>query len=306
MPVAPVRLAQRPRPARRLVLVNPAAGRCDAPGLQRAIRAGLGPGVHIVQTRREVDAMTDAVDAIERFAPDELVVAGGDGTVSAVANAAVRSDRPLGVIPVGTANLLARALHIPTDPVQACEVIARGHTKKIDALDLDGRLSFCHVTFGAWAEIGAHITVDAKRRFRRAAYVWKALRELVSEDTETPFTIFVDGRRIEARASFVMIANVGEVGLGELRWIQDIRPDDGAADVLIVRAASFREYLAVAWAAAGSRREQSPHLTHVRARNSVVVSPRRPVAVRGDGEPLPPIGRRLVVRPGILPVFVPG
>jgi len=63
---------------------------------------------------------------------DLVVVGGGDGTVSEVAKGLLHASIPLGIIPIGTYNNIARSLNLPTDLAQACSVLARGQIKDID------------------------------------------------------------------------------------------------------------------------------------------------------------------------------
>nr|WP_290223907.1 diacylglycerol kinase family protein [Trichocoleus desertorum] len=63
---------------------------------------------------------------------DMVIVGGGDGTVSEVAKGLIRAPIPLGIVPIGTYNNIARSLNIPTDMAQACQVIAQGQIKTID------------------------------------------------------------------------------------------------------------------------------------------------------------------------------
>ncbi|WP_348227942.1 diacylglycerol/lipid kinase family protein [Trichocoleus desertorum] len=63
---------------------------------------------------------------------DMVIVGGGDGTVSEVAKGLIHAPIPLGIVPIGTYNNIARSLNIPTDLAQACQVIAQGQIKSID------------------------------------------------------------------------------------------------------------------------------------------------------------------------------
>ncbi len=87
-----------------------------------------------------------------------LVAAGGDGTICGVAEAAMKTGKTLGVIPLGTFNYFARNLGIPLDPAEATKVILEGETVRASVLDMDGRLILNN------ASIGIHPAVMVKRR----------------------------------------------------------------------------------------------------------------------------------------------
>ncbi|MBY0432027.1 MAG: lipid kinase, partial [Rhodospirillales bacterium] len=73
---------------------------------------------------------------------DLVILAGGDGTLNAAAEGLLRCGRPLGILPMGTANDLARTLGIPTDLAGACDVIAQGRTRTIDLGWVNGKHYF--------------------------------------------------------------------------------------------------------------------------------------------------------------------
>ena len=87
-----------------------------------------------------------------------LVAGGGDGTICTVAKAALKHDKTLGVIPLGTFNYFARNLGIPLEEDAAARIVLEGHTVRAPVLDLDGRLVLNNSSFGI------HPAVLLKRR----------------------------------------------------------------------------------------------------------------------------------------------
>src|SRR5689334_11575407 len=102
--------------ARVFVVLNPMAGSCTAADVRRALDQRLGEQIQtdIYETTGEEDVVA-IVRAELANNPRVVVAAGGDGTISDVAEALIRSDACLGIIPVGTANVFARELGIPLD-----------------------------------------------------------------------------------------------------------------------------------------------------------------------------------------------
>lgn len=121
-------------------------------------------------------AQDDAIDAV--------VVGGGDGTVSAAAASAFKSGKPLGILPAGTMNLFARAIHMPSDLPSALQVIARGDIRKIDIATANGQ-PFVH-QFG----VGVHarlVRIRENMVFRsRTGKMLASLRAIAAAAMDPP------------------------------------------------------------------------------------------------------------------------
>lgn len=109
-----------------------------------------------------------------------MIVGGGDGTMSAVANIVVRRGGVMGVLPLGTGNAFARDLGIPTDLDKAVDVLVSGIRGEVDLGVVDGRHFLNVVTIGLTTTVAETLTVPLKRRFGRFVYgiaLYKALKE---------------------------------------------------------------------------------------------------------------------------------
>jgi diacylglycerol kinase (ATP) len=116
---------------------------------------------------------------------DGLIVAGGDGTMNAAAHALVKTGLPLGVLPSGTANDLARTLAIPEDPRKAAEIIASGHTRRIDLGSVNRHYFFNVASIGLAADLAGKLTKQGKKRLGRLSYAIAAFKVLMEA---RPFT----------------------------------------------------------------------------------------------------------------------
>ena len=225
---------------RALLIANPAAARTDARAVT-AIRNTLRTGGWTVEVR----ATAQAGDA-RRFARegrnqgfDVLVCYGGDGTAMEIAAGAMETGIPLGLVPGGTGNLLAGNLRLPRDPATAARVILAGRTAPIDLGTVeraDGTHFFavCSGT-GFDARLMARTGPAEKRRWKMAAYVMHAFATL--PDVTSPLhRVTVDGVVHDLPAAMVLVANCGELVPPFLRLRDDIAPDDGWLDVLVLRA----------------------------------------------------------------------
>lgn len=189
---------------------------------------------------------TDPGRGMVRQAVDErvdlVVCAGGDGTVRIVADGLARSGIPMGIVPAGTGNLLARNLGLPLEQAAAIEVAFGGHTRTIDliALVVDGR-DVQH--FAVMAGIGVDAVImdetddELKAKIGSIAYLVatpKALGRLPIK-----MTVQLDGRRpVRRRAMACIVGNVADIG-GGLVLIPGAEPDDGRLDLFIASPHTF-------------------------------------------------------------------
>ena len=172
----------QPRASRYFVILNPAAGGCLADVVDRVLERHFSCADGSCRVHRTTGA--ENLGELARGAAEEgcdvVIAAGGDGTVSAVASGLVGTEVPLGILPLGTGNVLARELGLPLDLDSACELIAGAHEETaIDALRIDGRHFFTQVGIGIDALMIRDTTKAHKKRFGRLAYLWTAFTRLL-------------------------------------------------------------------------------------------------------------------------------
>jgi YegS/Rv2252/BmrU family lipid kinase len=236
---------------------------------------------------------------------EKVVAAGGDGTISAVANGLIGSEVPLGIIPLGTANVLARELEVPLDLHEACRLVAGAHAvTSLDAMRAGARIYFTQVGIGIDALMIRDTTTELKRRFGRLAYVWTALIALAGFQPRR-FSIAVDDKHSRPRASQVVIANCGILGQKPFRWGPDIRPDDGRLDVCIVRARSLLDYVSLFWHVLVGHPGRHRNMRYLSAVRSVAVTTDSPLPVQADGETIGQTPVQVSLVPGAVQVIVP-
>jgi diacylglycerol kinase (ATP) len=289
-------------------VVNPVAGSLEEGAVRRALERYFPVGdtaCEIHETRPDERVAEVVREALGR-GYDLVVAAGGDGTVSAVANGLVGSTTPLGIIPLGTANVLSRELGIPVELDAACGLLAGAHsTTRIDAMRVGGVCYFTQVGVGIDALMIRDTGREAKRRFGRVAYLWTALTRLLGFQPRR-FTVTADGRERRARASQIVVANCGILGQPPLRWGPDIRPDDGLLDVCIIRARSLIDYIKILAYVIAGRHHRSPHVRYLKARHRVSVAAGHPLPVQADGEIIGETPVTVEVVPEAVAVVVPG
>lgn len=257
---------------------------CDL--LRWALRARGEPPPRLYPTSSG-DAGGQAARAALEDGARLVVVCGGDGTVSACADALAGSGVPMAVVPIGTGNLVAGNLGIPKDLADAVAVAVGGVDRAVDVGRLGGGQPDGGVMVGmAGVGLDAAMVGDAptglKRRLGWPAYLVSLARHLA--DRGFSAEIEVDGRRTQHRhVRTVVIGNVGALH-GGLSLFPEAQPDDGVLDVAILAPRTVPGWLSVAVRLLRGR-ERPPVVERRRGRH-IVVTGRHPLRREADGEPL--------------------
>ncbi len=232
-----------------------------------------------------------------------VFAAGGDGTVRACADALAGTGVPLAIVPLGTANLTARALGVPARPDRAVDAGFDGRDRRIDLARVDG------TRFAAMAGIGLDAAVveaareQLKRRLGWVAYAVSGATRLSLPPHD--FTVCLDGAGpLRRRARCVVVANAGLLP-GGFTLLPEARLDDGLLDVGILAPSGAWGWARVAGRVLAGHPRQDRSLQRWQARrvrSSADVDRPRQV----DGEIIAP-GRTLSVSvcPGVLVVRQP-
>lgn len=289
------------------IVLNPVAGTTD-PAQVRALLeerfAAHGRAYELYETTGDEDLAALVRDAYHRGLRS-FAAAGGDGTISLVADGLARSDACLAILPIGTANVLAAELGIPGDIGAAIDLLLDAPAcLAIDAMRIGERYYLLHVGVGITSLMHRDTGREAKRRFGRLAYVVTFLRWLL-DFQPTRFMLVIDGVRRRHNASMVMLANGATLGTQPFRWAETTDPRDGRIDVCVLHARSFRDYLAFAWAALTSRQRHQERYKVFPAWRSISINSRRPLPVQADGEIIGDTPVQITVVPGALKVVVP-
>jgi YegS/Rv2252/BmrU family lipid kinase len=170
--------------------------------------------------------------ARERSRQVEAVFAfGGDGTAREVAAGLLGGTAALGILPGGTANVLAKALGIPPDPLAAASLLARLPARPFDVGLAGGSPFLMMVSAGLDAALLAALDTRLKWRFGRAALAWQGLREWWRYPYP-PLEVIADGERLDA--SFACVSNIPYYA-GRFRLAPDAQPDDGWLELVLFR-----------------------------------------------------------------------
>ncbi|HEX5333517.1 MAG TPA: diacylglycerol kinase family protein [Cellulomonas sp.] len=270
-------------PVRPAVVLNPskfAAGADPRREIGRALEAAGIDDVLWFETTAEDPGRGQCADALAAGA-DLVLACGGDGTVRACAAALTGGDVPLGLLPAGTGNLLARNLGIPTDLESAAKVIGAGHLRRIDVPALDGEPFVVMGGAGFDAQLFERTSDELKSRIGWAAYALAGARAM--RDVEPmSITLELDGRSEVVSGIGVVVGNVGTL-TGGIILMPDAEPDDGMLDVAILTPRRWFQWIGLGVNIVIGRRPQPWQLQRRRAAEIVVRWPAQvPVEIDGD------------------------
>lgn len=221
-----------------IVVFNPTAGRRRAQLLWRVLDVMVANGMRLelVKTTQPRHAEALARCAAEAGAR-MIVAAGGDGTIAEVASGLLGSDAKLGVIPLGTANVLAHELALPFTPQAVAAALAFGRTRRIwpgVMVSPEGSRLFVQMLgVGFDAQVVHHLSPRLKRVCGRAAYVLQTLRELPRYRFD-PIRVKVDEK--EYQASSVVLTK-GCLYAGQYRLALDAHPSEPGFSVVLFQRA---------------------------------------------------------------------
>ncbi len=179
---------------------------------------------------------------------DLVMVAGGDGTVRVVCSELAGTGVPLGLLPSGTGNLLARNLGIPLDESEALRVILQGRKDLIDLIEVvidDAEPEHIAVMAGIGldARIMSGTDEGLKKVIGPAAYVVAAgdAANLPSFDVSI---VMDEGEPLQRHAGLVMVGNVGQLQ-GNVQLLPDAQFDDGLLDLLVASPTSWADWVRI-------------------------------------------------------------
>ncbi len=215
------------------LIFNPISGQGNPNQDLKLIRKILEPQiqVNVVFTEPGVSPGQQAKEAIARGA-DLIIASGGDGTVSAVAEAVIQTDLPLGVIPRGTANAFSLALGLPTNLRAACETILAGTTRQIDVATCNGAPMILLAGIGFEAETVERANREMKNRFGFLAYIVAGMQQLADQE---PFQaeLEINHKISKFDCGAITVANAAPATSVMAQGFGEVVADDGLLDVTI-------------------------------------------------------------------------
>ncbi len=210
------------------------------------------------------------------------IASGGDGTVSQVAAAILEERIPLGIVPAGSTNMVAKVSDIPSNPEKAVKLIFGWHQREWIDVGRSGDRLLMHL---GGAGIDAQIFIGAsstlKRHFRWIAYVPPAVSNALTKPSM--FTVTVDGIETCATSSVVLVANSAQLLHAKIHLVDGVSRTDGQFDVLIYTAENPIELAAAGITSLTGHLETLDQVIRLRG-SSIRIDADPPVPTELDGE----------------------
>ncbi|MEC4818998.1 MAG: lipid kinase, partial [Scytonema sp. PMC 1069.18] len=265
---------------RALLLVNRQA-RQGEKRLPEVVRCLKDLGFNLIQESVEYPQHMHEVILHHQQNVDIVIIGGGDGTLNAAVDALVETRLPLGILPLGTANDLARTLDIPNSVPEACKIIATGTVRHIDLGLVNGKYFFNVASLGLSVNITRRLNKQTKRRWGIFAYFITAVRVIWKA---RPFEaeIRINGKSTVIKTVQIAIGNGRYYG-GGMAVVHDATIDDQRLDLYSLEIEHWWQMIPLLPA---MRRGRHIHWQGVRSMccQEIEVYTHKPYPINTDGE----------------------
>ncbi|HSO27965.1 MAG TPA: YegS/Rv2252/BmrU family lipid kinase [Anaerolineales bacterium] len=270
------------------IALNPASGSSEPEEIRKLLeklRQEQGWTDKIYEVNPD-ENLSDQVRAACKDGANLVVAAGGDGTVAGVINGLIGSKVPVGILPAGTGNGLARALGIPLELDKAVELLGRGfRLQPIDAMKVGDRYFVLNVSAGISSRAMSETLPEEKKSLGMLAYVRTIAEDLLDVKARR-FNLTLDGHAVQVEAVEVLVAN------GE--FVKEVpfpfgRPEylyNGSFEVNIITASSVTEYVRLAAELLLGAEEESDRRDLQVHKQVTIDVEGEPMPVQADGEEL--------------------
>jgi diacylglycerol kinase (ATP) len=289
-------------PSREIALLtNPTAGKGRGAKIRHlAVSRLRAAGLTVRDLQgRDADEALDLARQCVAEGIDAVVVCGGDGMVHLAVQAVATTGTPLGIIPAGTGNDVARYFDVPrTDPATAVDRVVAGHTRTVD---LARSASQFFVTV-----LAAGFDAVVNERANRMTWPKGQMRYNIATLAELrvfeplPYTLQLDDRQIQLEAMMVAVGNGPSYG-GGLRITEGAVLDDGLLDVVIIRPMSKSSLIRTYPKLFKGTHVHHPQYEHHLVRSVTVAAPG--IVTYADGERFGPLPLTVECAPGALTVL---
>ena len=296
-----------------LLIYNPTAGPWDMTRTLKRLAASIhkyGWEMELVQTQQAGDATLYARQAAENNL-DMVLVAGGDGTINEAANGVIGTSTVLGIVPVGTGNILAHQLRMPILSLAAplyirevMEALRNSRIQRVDAGLINQRYFVCWAGLGLDAEIAAYMEPRPRyaKRLRTLPYIIAGFT-VAAEFRGVRSNIVIEGRTFRTRAIMALASNI-QLYAAFFNIAPQARMDDGLLDIFVFKGLGFPYIMRHLMHLFSGRYLRDPKVMHALARTMrVETSPT--VAVHLDGDPYGDTPAIIGIEPGKLRLLVP-
>jgi len=265
---------------------NPRAGYGSRRKVEAVLAALKAAGAVVTRTTAtcEADALAAMTEALASGSYDALLVAGGDGTVRLGAKAALGTGVPIGVIPLGTGNVLAHEVGFPAAPADIAALLLGAEVRTVTAARANGELFLLMAGTGFDGRIIAALDLRLKQRVGKLAYAWPTVRALAERPDSLEVSI---DNGPPVRAAWVVVANAsryaGAFAIAPRTSIE--RPGLQAILFTGERVARLRQLAALARGDLEAVASAANGTVTMLPCRTVAIRARQPVPVQLDGDP---------------------
>lgn len=290
-------------PLTALVIVNPRSRRGSDAEFSDCLDKLTQRGFKIIKVQSHGARQTGELITMHRGRVNLVVLAGGDGTISSAAEALYQCQLPFAILPLGTANDLARSLKLPTDLPEACQTIAANRRQKIDLAKVNGRYFFNAANLGLGVQVTQELTPEIKKRLGVLSYL-KALFGALRRKEVFRVTIIIDGKVHRMKSMHIAVGNGRYYGGGNI-IDEDATINDGLLCLYSLKPQNFWNLLILAPLLRNGKQRLAPKIFRATGRR-IEIRTHRPMEIDADGEPAAHTPAIFEVLPKALEVIAPG
>jgi diacylglycerol kinase (ATP) len=289
-------------PRRALLIVNPNSRRGSEADLHAVVELLEDSGYEV--TTRESTSADECARELERRCDDLdlVIVAGGDGTISSAAASLYRHNKPLAILPLGTANDLARSLSIPDDLETAGRLVVDNQLRRIDLGVVNGHYFFNAVNIGLGTQITHKLSKGIKKVWGIFSY-FRAFWSALSQQHAFKVTITVDGHVYRQRSIHLTVGNGRYYGGGNI-VDQSAEIDSGDLCLYSIKPQPTWKLISLAPLLRLGRQRLAKQAFSICGKH-IEVSTSTPLEVHADGELVTHTPAKLEIIPQALAVFAP-
>ncbi|MDP3466747.1 MAG: diacylglycerol kinase family protein [Daejeonella sp.] len=269
-------------PLRILFVINPKSGHGGERNLKKLISwQSETDGFDYQLIIMSGDDKERISNTINQYKPDIVAAAGGDGTINLMAGILAHTGIPLAIIPQGSANGMAKELHIQGKTESALEILVKGKTKAIDLIKINDRICIHLADVGLNARVVKRFEKDPKRGILTYA------RHLFGEMfllKKYVFNISCDGKTIRRKGVSITFANASQYGTGAVINPKGIL-DDGKFELVIIKPFPPIKLLSITWKMFMNKLHTSDYVEIISCVKAQVISSRK-TTLQVDGEVL--------------------
>ncbi|MGJ0514514.1 MAG: lipid kinase [Methylomicrobium sp.] len=284
-----------------LFISNPKSGKADNE-FDLAVEILKASEINLIEEKSEDPSLINELIRQNRGNIDSVILAGGDGTMSSAAGLLSECGLALGILPVGTANDLARTLKIPESIEAAAAVIANGRLHSIDLGKVNHHWFINASHIGLGVKVNRTLTTDLKSRWGRFSYArslidaFKSMRPYRAE-------IVCDGEAFSVRSIHITVAN-GRFYGGGMALSKEASVDDHKLRIFSLEPQSFWSLLSHSVVILGGQLKGREGVW-LRSGQTLSIHTSRPMDIYADGELISQTPAYFDLQPNSLQVYVP-